>query len=286
MKVKLTKQTIITLIIGSLFSINILANNEVNCTGGPLSGSFQMESCYHNNMPLYNQRVVSNMHCVPTAAIMGLDTIIDSIPDYSADYYTNYPNTSDFGAWLPMVYAPVYSASIEDKINAMGDLMGTTATGGTSGTGSMKYPALAQNFVDGIENNETGDTASFDNNFFIEKLKESEIGYMVYGHYKQTCKSIGTYSTCSYSRGGGHAVSLNGFLTWFRMEALTTFDPYGTDSTDPNGGLETARSIEKLELQSIRRFIDNRPYGNSSYVLFISGNQVKVIDSWRAIDTN
>lgn len=250
----------------------LYCNGKVNMPNGDSSNV----GCFYKNMPLYNQRVVSEMHCIPTSAAMSLDTLVTEGINYS-----NYFNITRSVNWLSTTYLP--QSTISDKIQTMGNLMSTSSTSGTSGPGASFYPGLAQFFKNASNINLSASIIKFTNTYFAERVLSGESGFMVYGHYAESCATIGTKTTCTYTRNNGHAVVVNGFYGISSTIALNIFNPYGTDLVDPNAGVEESRSIEYLINSSST---DYRPYGNNTYYLFKNGSQVKIIDSWRSIDTN
>lgn len=259
------------------YDLSFDSESRLNCNGlifPPYDNS--SSGCFYKNMPLHNQRVISEMHCIPTAATMALDTLITEKIDFST-----YFNTTSTSNWPGVTYLPLIS--ISDKIQAMGALMGTSTSTGTGSAGAALYPAMANYFKNASNINLSASSVKFTNTYFANRVLSGESGFLVYGHYAENCTSVGTTNTCTYTRNNGHAVVINGFYGITSTVALNIFNPYGVNTSDSKAGVEENRSIQYLINNSS---VDNRPYGSNSYYLFQNGSQIKVIDSWRSIDTN
>ena len=105
MRTKLLKILILNSMVLSIFASNAFGKSRLYCSGKYKAGKY---GCFFKDMQLYDQRKVSDMHCVPTAAAMGLSAITYG----GVSYYTNSWTKKNF----------VYKSE-KQRITNMGKLM-------------------------------------------------------------------------------------------------------------------------------------------------------------------
>jgi hypothetical protein len=240
-----------------LLSTSIFAN-RVYCTSSN-SGS----NCSFADMKLYNQRIVSDMHCGPTSGAMALSALTYG----GASYYTNSWTKKNF----------VYK-STSDRITNMGDYMGTSSTGGSSWSGIKKLKNREADFPSASGYTRNSSSMSIYTTYLKGRTQAREVNILDYGHYTESCLAFGPYTFCSYDRNGGHVVAVKGFK---KISGITN-----TVINDPWNAVTYNSKIKYLSDKTNFPLLDMRPYGSRTRMLKESGSSKKIIDFAVGIKTN
>jgi len=175
------------------------AGNRLICTW---SGS--SNGCFFKNMQLYNQRIVSDMHCAPTAAAMGLSALTYG----GKSYYVGDSDSESSAFWTMTNFI---NKSEQDRIVNFAKIMKTSAVNGTSGRNIKKFRNRYRDFPGATKSLATASDVDITNSFLKSKILQSEVDILDYGHYKEKCTGIGASKMCVYDRNGGHVITVNGY---------------------------------------------------------------------------
>ncbi|HAZ13571.1 MAG: hypothetical protein A2X86_13650 [Bdellovibrionales bacterium GWA2_49_15] len=263
------KLTTTVLLLSFTFSV-AQAANRLYCTW-----SSSANGCLYKDMQLYNQRLVSDMHCGPTSAAMGLSALTYG----GISYYTGSSTSPSDPYWTYNKF--VYKSEI-DRIKNFGILMNTSSTSGTSGSNIKKFQERERDFpgASGHVNN-AGDY-TINNTFVRSKVWDSEVQILTYGHYKEVCSNVLGAKLCNYNRDGGHVIALNGYYYDAANGVnVTTFDPWG--AVVKNRTLTYLSNLSTLEILGIR--LDGRTYGGRTHYVYRSDDRVKIIDHTNGIQS-
>lgn len=251
--------------VGIVMTMGTPSTNRLYCS---YSTKNSEGGCFFKDMRLYDQRKVSDMHCAPTSAAMGLSAITMG----GLYYYTNSWTKKNF----------VYKSEV-NRIKAWGSLMSTSSSGGTSGSNIKKYKNREADIVHASGNVDNAGSHSINDAHLRSRVIANEADILTYGHYKENCVNIGSKKACSYDRNGGHVVAVNGYY-------YTTSTSYTTHFYDPWNAAEKVRDLTYLpNLTTFSYFgirFDGRTYGNKSHYVYRSGANVKIIDHINGIKTN
>jgi len=256
-------------ILGMISASNSFAGNRLNCTWSSSSNG-----CFFKNMKLYNQRLVSDMHCAPTSAAMGLSALTFA----GLSYYTGSSSSASSSTWT---YNKFINKSEIDRIKNFGAAMNTSSTGGTSGHNVKKFRDRERDFPGGSSNLDDAWNVSISNSHIRSLVLDSQAHILTYGHYKEKCSHIGSKKYCSYGRNGGHVIAVNGYY----------YDANGINITfnDPWNAVVKNRFIEKLPNYTTFSIfgitLDLRPFNSRTYYVYRSGDAVKIIDHINGIKT-
>jgi len=229
-------------------------------------------------MKLYDQNIMpdgddgSNNYCVPTAGSMALSALTFGGVSY---YSWSWTNKNFVGE------------SAYDRIDALADYLDTDKNIGTYSSDTKKFRNRQKDFSKAKKMLYTPeDEIKLNDARMREYIRDQKVFILIYGHYTETCGSIGGETICSYSRNGGHAVTVNGY--YYNSGSGS----YTTHIFNPEGGYESERDITYLSKKSTYTLPgginwDGRTFGSYSYYLKTSGSTgYKIIEFVTGIDTN
>jgi len=260
MNSKLRKLGLLKLLFLLMMSNQALAKSRLYC-------SYKTKAvgggCFFKDMQLYDQLKVSNVHCAPASAAMALSAITFG----GVSYYTNSFVNKKF----------VYKSEV-DRIKNFATYMGT-GSGGSSWSGVKKYGNISNDIPKATKNVDISSSNTINDSHLRSLVRRGETNVLDYGHYTETCSSLGEAQICSYSRSGGHVVAVNGYF-------YTTKSSYTSNIFNPWNGKEEHRDISYLPNKTDFLWFDLRPYNNRTHYLRKSGSAIKIIDFVAGVNTN
>ncbi len=246
------------------------AANRLFCTW-----SSSANGCLFKDMKLYNQRLVSDMHCAPTSAAMGLSALTYG----GINYYVGSSTSASEPYWTYNKF--VYKGEI-DRIKNFASVMSTSSTDGTSSSNIKKFRERERDFPDASAFVFNASDYSINNEFVRSKVWDSQVHILTYGHYKETCANILGAKYCSYNRDGGHVIALNGhYYDANGGVNTTTFDPW--EGVIKNRKLTYLSNLSTLQILGLP--LDGRTYGSKTHYVYRSDDKVKIIDHINGIQT-
>lgn len=266
-------KTFLTLLIFSLsliFTTSAFANKKLYCSGSTTNGVYL---CSWKDMKLYDQRIVSDMHCFPTAASMGLSEFT-----YGGEsYYTSSWTAQNF-----------IGKSEADRISNMGNLMNTTVEDGTGWTGALKYKARKSDFPDMHGGYILPLTNKIDNGYIKSRVLDRKVDMLGYGHWTEKCTTTLGVKICSFSRSGGHGTTVNGYTSQTIVAGILSI--IGVQIYNPWNGVVKQYSISSVANNSSKVLgipvADLRPYLGNTTMLYSDGDKKKIIESLVSLQSN
>jgi hypothetical protein len=246
------------IVISTLILSSSLFANRLYCTS-----SNSGQDCSFTDMKLYDQRIVSDMHCGPASGAM----VLSALTYGNVEYLSNSWTAKNF-----------VSKSVEDRIINMGNLMNTSSSDGTSLFGVRRLKKRARDFKSAKGYMNLSMFNTLNSHYLKRRVEAREIDLLNYGHYKEKCTDVGSYVACKYKRNGGHIVAIKGFK---KINGITK-----TIINDPWNGITFNRKMKILNDATDIPLLDLRPYGNNTRMLRESGNRKKIIDLTVGIKTN